>query len=160
MGRRRNGPAPDAVPVDELESDVEHLEVLEDVRSIPLKVRRSLREVLGDEGEQVEQVWLDALASENEKIRVDAAKTLTMAVVALAKAGEGSSAALLVPKSVGDVELLNLEESFAALCAIYVMEMETLAKEYGQEEAISRFRKNHPDRELPLALLQRALAEG
>jgi hypothetical protein len=85
MSRRRAGPAPSTDPVDELEPDVEHLEVLEDVRSIPLKVRRSLREVLGDEGEQVEQVWLDALASDSERTRVEAAKVLTQAAVALAK---------------------------------------------------------------------------
>jgi hypothetical protein len=157
MGRRRNGPAPDAVPVDEL--DVEHLEALEDVRSIPLKVRRSLREVLGDEGEHVERVWLDALSSENEKMRLEAAKVLAQAVVQLAKSGEGSSAQLLIPKRADDVELLTLEESMAAMCAIYVNEIDVLREMYGEEECIGRFRQGHPDLEVPLALLARALGE-
>jgi hypothetical protein len=160
MSKRRAGPAPSTDPVDELEqSDVELYE-LEDVdvpSSIPLRVRRSLREVLGDEGEQVERVWLEMLGSETERTRLEAAKVLTQAAVALAKSGEGNSAALLIPKRAEDVELLTLEEAFAAMAAIYVAEMEVLRKRYGEEEAISRFRQDHYDLELPLALLQRAL---
>jgi hypothetical protein len=146
--------------VDELEQFEAELDENVDIPStIPLKVRRSLREVLGDEGEQVEQVWLDALSSDNERIRVDAAKTLTTAVVALSKAGEGSSAQLLIPKSAEDVELLTLEENMAALSAIYLTEMEVLHRRYGEEGAVAHFRQNHPDLELPLALLVRALGQ-
>jgi hypothetical protein len=131
-------------------------EGIEEVPStIPLKIRRSLREVLGDEGEHVEQVWLDALASDSERTRVEAAKVLTQAAVQLAKSGEGNSAALLIPKRAGDVELLSLHESFAALAAMYVEEMKVLADLYGEEEAVSRFRQNHQDIEVPLALLAR-----
>jgi hypothetical protein len=163
MSKRRPESVDDERLGDEHLDDEQLDEKLGDVdvpSTIPLKVRRSLREVLGDEGEQVEQVWLDALSSDNERIRVDAAKTLTTAVVALSKAGEGSSVQLLIPKSVEDVELLTLEESMAALSAIYITEMQSLTRHHeDEEETIRRFRQNHPDLELPLALLVRALGQ-
>jgi hypothetical protein len=95
MSKRRRPPVDDPGPGDEFDEllapDVGvELDELEDVdvpSTIPLKVRRSLPEVLGDEGEHVERVWLEALASENERTRVEAAKVLTQAVIALAKSG-------------------------------------------------------------------------
>jgi hypothetical protein len=128
--------------------------------TIPLSVRRSLRDVLGGEGEQVEQVWLDALASDSERIRVDAAKVLTQAAVQLSRDGEGDSARLLIPKSVEDVELLTLSECYAALAAIYVTEMDVYSKQHGEEEAVRLLREHHPDLEIPLALLRRVVSVG
>lgn len=128
-----------------------------DAPSLPLSIRRSLREVLGDDGEDVEKVWLAALESENERIRVEAAKTLTQATVQLSKASQGSPLAS-IPKTPAEVALLTREESFAALIAIYVREMDNLRSENGNDDAIRVFRERHPEFELPLALLQRALS--
>ena len=85
---------------------------------------------------------------------------LTQAAVQLAKSGEGNSAKLLIPKRVEDVELLSLDESFAALAAIYVNEMEVLRSKYGDDGAVSRFLELRPNIEVPLALLKRALLDA
>jgi hypothetical protein len=159
----KSAPAPDPfeqpaeqVEPEDTEVEPEGLEEEEggDRQAIPVAIRRSLREILGDEGEHVERVWLDALDSENERVRVEAAKVLTQASVQLARYSN-SGGGVVIPKTVAEVEFMTMSECFAVLATVYVSEIESLRAEYGQEGAISRFRELHAENEVPLALLRR-----
>jgi hypothetical protein len=139
---------------DEPEDEETEREEEEGRSAIPAAIRHSLRQVLGDEGEHVEKVWLDALDSENERIRVEAAKVLTQASVQLARYSTGGGG-VPIPKTVAEVEFLTMNECFAVLAAVYVAEIEVLRVEHGDEEAIRHFREEHPEHDVPFALLQR-----
>jgi hypothetical protein len=99
-------------------------------------------------------VWLDALDSDNARVRVEAAKVLTQASVERSRYSN-SGGGVPIPKAVAEVEFLTLNECFAVLGAVFVSEIESFRVQYGDEKAIIRFRELHAENEVPLALLRR-----
>jgi hypothetical protein len=63
-----------------------------------------------------------------------------------------------LPKTVAEVKSLTMSECYATIVAAYLIEVESYLEGRSEAEAIQAFRERHPEHEVPLALLKRALS--
>lgn len=120
-------------PVDEVGEDEEL------PHTIPVAVSRSLRSSLGDESaHRIEAVFYDALESDSDRIRLDAAKTLGQFAIAL-QTKDAGGALVPRPKTAEDVQELTLDELLIWMAALYLDRLKKSVEDHGREEGIARF---------------------
>jgi hypothetical protein len=125
---------------------------------IPESVKSALAEVLGRSAAQVEQLWVELLASKSERIRLDALKALTTAATTLASKSSGPGRGSTWPKTLAEFEAMTWDEKRGAVLGYYAMSFQACYERTGNEQAaVKAFIATHAWNPVELAMMRSAV---